>query len=917
MKYQFKDDEYLDVFWAKKKDNHGLFQWMPLKQHLLDVSNIMIQLWNHWLSDKQKRIICESLSRSTQDEALKLVIFLGASHDLAKATPVFQAKKGYNNSEDLDFYLINRLIHHGFDSLDNEIFTSEFKSHHSIAGQAILEKYGIPQSVAAIIGSHHGKPVDDSRTIKQQIDTYPENYYQNEDEESRAYQQWNKVQKDILEWGLDFAGYSSVEDIPQVLMNGQVQLSGLLIVADWIASNEIYFPLQDIDDCSIDFSEGRFGQAWEEWFKTELWIPENNDEAYKERFGFEPRDMQEKFSELAVRVENPGIFIVEAPMGGGKTEAALMVAEQVATRMNLSGVFFGLPTQATSNGMFPRMHEWLNKVVAEDDEAKSLQLVHGKAMLNEEYLDIKSQGRTGESIEETVIVNEWFTGRKTSMLDDFVIGTIDQLLMMSLKGKHLMLRHLGFTKKVVIIDEVHAYDSYMNEYLKNALMWLGSYKIPVIILSATLPGQTREKLMTSYMKGYGVKEKNLIAPSEWTTTDVYPLITYSNGEAVEQLIQFEKQPDKKVRVIRINDEELISLLDEKISDGGVVALVINTVRRAQKFTKILTKHFGEEIVELVHSSFIATDRARKEKHLLKTIGKNGERPHKKIIIGTQVIEQSLDIDFDIMVTDLAPMDLIIQRIGRLHRHERDERPKKIGRPEVYVLGCDENFEFEEGSQAVYGDYLLIRTQMLLPDVVNLPSDISPLVQKTYVDLGWQSELEKDECYQKAKVIHDSLIDNKKRRSKAYMIGEPKKSKRASLVGWLKTSQVNQTEEMSTATVRDSEDSIEIILLKKIENGYCTMTGQKNLKKDFSSSATQMKLARETIRLPGVLSRFYTIEQTIDELEEYRNKILPEWASSSWLKGALGIILNENNECLLNGYRLKYDEKLGLMYQKEE
>ena len=151
--------------------------------------------------------------------------------------------------------------------------------------------------------------------------------------------------------------------------------------------------------------------------------------------------------------------------------------------------------------------------------------------------------------------------------------------------------------------------------------------------------------------------------------------------------------------------------DSVYIDGGIIGIIVNTVKRAQELAIQLADQYGEDWVELLHSSFLATERVRKEKELMQMLGKGEvcKRPWRKIIVGTQVIEQSLDIDFDVMISELAPVDLLIQRLGRLYRHER-VRPKGCEMPRLYLLGCSDQLEFDSGSQAVYGGCLLTRTQ---------------------------------------------------------------------------------------------------------------------------------------------------------------------------------------------------------------
>ncbi len=907
---------YQDVLWAKKSDRDAVFKWLPLKQHLIDVTEVMKLLWEHWLSENQRQEIISSLSNPSDKMAKNLAGFLAATHDIGKATPVFQSKPSFHQSLDLDGELLEKLERDGFVGITQYYsrLMNPADTPHATSSQALLESYGVSSDISSIVGAHHGVPVDDEKEISAQLSSYTNNYFQVQNKEDPVHRKWVETQRTIFNWALEINEFESLKDLPGITQSGQVLLSGLLIMADWIASNEKYFPLLPLDTAIVDNMDKRKEVGWEKWYQTSPRIEEEHTDivsGYQERFGFEPRDLQTKFAEVVQETIHPGIFIVEAPMGVGKTEAALMGVEQLSTQTKASGMFFGLPTQATSDGIFYRIKNWLESL---DDEKKSLQLVHGKAALNDSYTSLPRSNIYDEA-GGSVVVNEWFAGRKTAVLDDFVVGTIDQFLMTALKQKHLALRHLGFSKKVVVIDEVHAYDAYMSQYLYRALRWMGAYNVPVIILSATLPAKTRIELIEHYMRGSGKKWRDARKPKDWETTRAYPLITYSDGMTIKQCSDISTTNHSEVSVLRLHEEDLIRTLDEQLRDGGIAGIIVNTVRRAQEITELCSEHFGEDLVELLHSSFIATDRIEKERSLLQTIGKGVERPHKKIIIGTQVMEQSLDIDFDLLISDLAPMDLLIQRIGRLHRHSLVIRPEALNKPKVYIMGTSDTFEFESGSSAVYGDYLLTRTQLLLPETICLPEDISPLVQAVYGDDASFVEAELLEEYNLARTEYQSMGDRKKARAQGYRLGKPSFSRNQSLVGWLDSKMPLDSEERAVAQVRDTQETIEVIALKKSRDGYRLFDQAKDLSSEIYDAEVQKRISRHTLRLPLRLSAHYNIDQTISELEEFNEKNLPVWQESDWLRGMLGIIFDDNSEFILNGFCIKYCQKRGLTYQK--
>lgn len=612
-------------------------------------------------------------------------------------------------------------------------------------------------------------------------------------------------------------------------------------------------------------------------------------------------------------------------MGMGKTEAALVAVEQLAKKTGRTGMFFGLPTQATSNGIFSRVSAWLENLTDDVSRERSVRLIHGKAALNKEFSDLPKsrnihEGDTNDK--NTVSVNDWFSGRKLSMLDDFTVGTIDQFLLVALKQKHLMLRHLGFANKVVVIDEVHAYDAYMGVYLYQAIKWMGAYGVPVVVLSATLPIEKRNELVKNYLEGKDIflEDGEATLPEKFYYNEAYPLLTITDGEKVIQFEDFEREAGTDFEVSKLSkaESEDIAELIKSITDEGVVGVIVNTVRKAQEYARICSEVFGNENVFLLHSSFIATDRYKKEEELLRTIGKNGDRPKFKIVIGTQVIEQSLDIDFDVLITELAPMDLILQRMGREHRHKNNKRPTHLETPKVYVLNSTE-YDFDKGSTYVYDEYMLFRTEYFLPEKINLPNDISHLVQLVYSEKELTLDNNLVEIYNEYKRKYKTKKANKESSAEDYRIDcpiAPDFSEEDLIVKWIENpnSDAELSEVKASAQVRDSDESIEVIALKKCEGGY-EFFDEKGLL-DINDNKTAMKMAQHTLRLPRQVFYNEGIDKIINLLEDYYKENFSDWDSQSWLKNNLGIIFDENGEFKIFDKILKYDKKYGLIVEKE-
>lgn len=915
-------DRSTRTLWAKKRtvDNRQL--WLPLITHLQDCANVINQLAKLWLSQNQLDLLTAKMS---EEELRQLLKFIALTHDVGKATAVFQRKASYGGSSEIDAELIERLIRAGFEHLDQAIIANGPRSPHALAGEAILERSGVPDSVAAIIGGHHGRI--SANAPDNNISDYTANYWQ-DDTDKTLQKPWQHVQEQLVAYALDAAGYASVNDIPTVTQTQSVVIEGLLITADWLSSSEYLnddpaqplFPLISLNQSATDLDmTARFQNAWLTWQTSEGWHPDRvplSPDPYQERWSFAARPVQKAVTAAIDATQEPGILILEAPMGLGKTEIALVAAEQLAYKTGCNGLFFGLPTQATSNAMFKRVESWLKRQADHQQGRLSIELLHSRKAFNDSFtqLPLASAVAEDDAEDSAVVVNEWFNGKK-SILDNFAVGTIDNLLQLALKQKHLSLRHLGFSSKVVCIDEVHAYDAYMLVYLDRALEWLGAYHVPVVILSATLPKARRNELLAAYYKGRFGKTLDhngdfSAVASDWRDSEAYPLLTMLDGQKVRQVTDFPGVSDQAsltLQVQRVNDtpEALMQRVSESISGGGVAGVIVNTVKRAQALAQLIP----EDIPSIVlHSSFLAPDRATIEENLESKIGKNGSRPKRLIVIGTQVLEQSLDIDVDILFTDIAPMDLMLQRAGRMHRHHL-KRPEALQQPQLIVSGIEAPGEYGDANEKIYGKYLLMRTDAALGDTIRLPEDISPLVQQVY---SFTNEPEMPDIADAKQAFFDEIA-RKQRDAETYRLAEPKTSRRATLHGWQNGAMpgVDKDEQRAVAAVRDIDESVEVILLQQTAAGYQLLNG-KGLE-----DTSDREIAMQVIRLPAAFSKPWSIKSTIEQLEQQTAGHFANWQQSRWLRGALALVLDGHADGELNGYQLHYSSQLGLMYEKED
>lgn len=401
---------------AGKTDPENTSLWLPLWMHLWDTAGIMERLVRQWLPESAKR----AMGFEREEALLAHARFLGGIHDIGKATVAFQAN-------------ILRTLPEARQRL--EILTpldcpeqNRRESPHARAGEAILLWDDCPGGLASIVGAHHGRP-QSCAAVDDQLEGWESNYYPKGQKKV-----WESFWTELLMTVLQDCGFDDTAELYDLDPQEEVLLTGLLIMADWIASNTEYFPLIPVEELgSMQDYPARVDRAWEKLALPFPWEAQPgiaDPQEFAVRFGFAPNAVQRAVLEAADTAAEPGILILEAQMGVGKTEAALAAAEIMASRFGLGGVFFGLPTQATANGIFPRLLGWAD-TQSEETLPQAIKLAHGMAELNENYLRLQGRGVQLEEDaqeEHQVQVHQWFRGNKQALLANFVIGTVDLLL---------------------------------------------------------------------------------------------------------------------------------------------------------------------------------------------------------------------------------------------------------------------------------------------------------------------------------------------------------------------------------------------------------------------------------------------------------------------------------------------------------
>ena len=565
---------------------------------------------------------------------------------------------------------------------------------HAGVSQATAEELKAPKYIPQILGQHHG--------FKPSV----EQYYGNDavfGGDSWYAERLKLVEALKAELRTEWPTIKSWEQ-------SQV-IAGLTSVADWIGSGEFF---ENPDDDWLPNVDAALNDAG---FVTPEILP---NLSFAEVFAqpgqsMHPREAQRLFLE---QVKEPGIYILEAQMGMGKTEAALYAAYQLLQTRQATGIYFALPTQLTSNKIYDRFNLFLERIVGPDTPNRSLLLHSGAWLLDQE---MGEEGRPGGA---------WFNQSKRGLLAPFAVGTIDQALMSVMNVKHGSVRAFGLAVKVVILDEVHSYDLYTSTILNELVALLRKIGCTVIILSATLNQQRREALLQQ--------------PS---LSHSYPLISAAANsvESVQEVAVEEANRHQVSVQISDNAAVLIKLALNRAANGEQVIWIENTVKDAQlRYLDLAAQARANGCdIGLLHSRFTPQDRQVNEALWVNRFGKEGWKTRGeqgRILVGTQVLEQSLDIDADLLISRFAPTDMLLQRIGRLWRHADTPRAKTAW-AECWLLApsleaglatpaADNSFCH---SAWVYSPYILCRSLEAWQSVSNLtlPTDIRDLIDSTY------------------------------------------------------------------------------------------------------------------------------------------------------------------------------------------
>ncbi len=734
------------LFWAKtnREQIDGLPpDWThPLWAHLIDVGSAAQVLWEEFLPPALKHKMADALGMTEIEAGRFLSIWIGL-HDLGKGIPNFQGMHEPSKQKQIHKGLVfherpNRL-HHGHASI---AIVWNWLRAKQLPPDTLLD------AAAACVGIHHGKLCHSDCWEYVAADKKLNSVLGDAN--------WKQAQLDLAQavfsaWGANWPDLTRFKTLggpkspwPDWLM----AFAGWATLADWLGSMQRCYDtsVQATDDLNAYILKSREGAI--NAYQTAGLNQQAGLRAlpFEQHFGFAPRPLQVIARDLSLQSEEPQLVIVEGPTGEGKTEAAFYLTARLG-----GGVYIAMPSQATSDGLFPRLRTFVKgdaekgRVAAHNGETAAIRLVHGNDLLLDDALALLTIDQNTAFVDDPPAsgtkttdrnrddqldpqaksrVLSWFMPKKRALLVPYGVGTVDQLFLGVLYARHFFLRLFALSGKTVVFDEVHAYDTYMNTLFSQLLRWLRALDVNVVVLSATLPGSTRAEML----KAWGGTD-----PTPPDQVAVYPAAWHVAGGIV-RVHPFEPTPNRGQQLtFRWCSDDVSAIVNQArnlIEQGATVIVICNKVDRAQAVFTALDNDdlLPREDRMLLHARMPQAWRKQRERAALERFGK--DRPDRPgLLVGTQVIEQSLDLDADAMITDLAPVDLLLQRAGRLHRHQRDNRPAGFDKPVLYIT-CAEttsvdgitqdnpdidlpNVDEVSGKGHIYGRALLWKTRAVL------------------------------------------------------------------------------------------------------------------------------------------------------------------------------------------------------------
>lgn len=809
---------------AKKEPDQAGPDYHLLAYHSLDVAAV----GRHLLNPKNK--LCQELAEFIQlapAQLQRLFTFALVLHDLGKFSGAFQALKVFDTVALYQFK-----VRRPYDGV---------KARHDMLGWvlwhiALEEGLDLPKlarqtlSQAALnkvfcalfdtTWGHHGKPIRSGRLGELEDHLVDTNILHAKSFIEDASQ--------LLQPELPAAFFTA--ELQSRFRQISWHLAGVAILADWLGSDTRYFPYKAEVLSLAEYWPDALARAEQAIAATDLFkaFSVQPFADFQQQFGFTPTPLQQWAATVPI-ADGPQLFILEDVTGSGKTEAALTLTQRIMAAGEADGFYFGLPSMATSNAMFKRVASHYQQMYQQN--APSIVLAHGARDMEQSFRDTllpnSSLDASYQADEQTAtaVCNEWFAdSRKKALLAPVGVGTLDQALLAVLPRRHQALRMIGLHRKVLIFDEVHAADEYMLVLLQDLLQHHARQGGSVILLTATLAQQQRQQLVARWLEVLG-------QPSHCDHNNAFPLATQVSSAGVQQVALASRADVCRTLSIEFlhSTVNCVATIVAAVAKGQSVVWICNSVADALAAYKLVSMAIADPAQCLLfHSRFALIDRQRIEQQVLGILGKHSTATERKgkIVISTQVFQESLDADADLMISDLCPIDDLIQRAGRLHRHTRnangsyqagikDQRPA----PLLYVH-CPEftntpktdwlSAQFRN-TQLVYRSpgklWLGLRVLTRL-QAIRMPEDARLLIEAVY---GEHVSKEIPEALWQDEVIHHGEIQRKTNKAMQQTIDWSQ--------GYCADSAIQWYEDETDISTRYSDiETVEVVLLKRSASG---------------------------------------------------------------------------------------------------
>ncbi|WUC97815.1 CRISPR-associated helicase Cas3' [Streptomyces sp. NBC_00525] len=958
--------ERVSRFWGKSAARNGGRTHL-LIGHLLDTAAVAGLMWDRYLSPAFRR----RLDEISGGRGRLWFMWVCGIHDCGKACPAFQAMDPIEAAP----------VQAAGLTWGRQPANRGKRWRHDVAGAALLKprlvaEWGSEEAAAwvwPLVAGHHGA-FPSVKSI--------EPPYRGAEGEGPEWAEAQRAVVDVFTRAIGFEDLADARPVGALRKAEQLALSGLIVMADWIASGgRTGRGLADAGQVSLDEAQRRMESWWDELRLRGGWqglpLPGTRLAPLTDRLGVVPRASQRELVERAWSMPVPGLMVAEAPMGEGKTKGALAAAEVLAARFGLDGVFVAMPTQATSDPMYEQVLQWVRTF---DPELESqVALLHGRRRFNAWWRAIW-EGKTRPDTDECECAGEgadfgaldayddfggigedadfgmapavpesagdvhsseadgpahWFLDNKRGLLTAFGVGTVDHLLHAATRTRHVMLRFAGLAGKVVIVDEVHAADVYMRQFLVEALRWLGQAGVPVVLLSATLPPAQRQLFVDAYLSGaLGTADVHQPVPEPAG----YPCVTVAYGVEGRAVAETSREAVPSWRASMpvelawlpdtdVSGAQVVRAVRESVADGGVVLVVVNQVDRAQAIHDGLREAGFDGELHLLHARMCAAHRADRTAECLRLMGPKAgsDRPERMVVIATQLAEQSFDVDADVLITDLAPTDLLLQRIGRLHRHSGTRRPDTHRVPRVLVTGAaagqDGVPRFLKASEEIYGRWSLLRAAALVEEAAgslsaapdarsartrgngwSIPADVPELVARAYGGDGvcpadWHETEALDQWQAKERQREDEAGE--------FLLCRQREWAFPTLEGLHYADSRVATQEQLDAVVRDGRPTVEAVIVHRVPGGYRAYDGTwLGIHGEVDDDEVTDRLMGGIIRLPAGLT----------EAAQAELRPLPAWVNRPWLKYRPALVLEEDGTAVLGTHKVSYDDVLGLLIE---